>query len=217
VLKIYPSLIAGNLLAIQDEIVRLEPYCDGFHVDVMDFHFVPNLTFGADTVNAIAAITQKPLSVHLMVDDPAAWIKLLKLRPQDTLSFHYEATENHQTIINAIQQKGWRAGIAINPASAVEQLYPLLADIDQVLVMSVQAGFSGQQFIPHSLDKLKELSAYKQQHNLPFIIAIDGGVNGNNIADVAAAGAQEVVVGSALFNAVDVVTYLQELYTKSQS
>ncbi len=210
--KIFPSLIAGNLLNIEQEIKKLEPYCDGFHLDIMDFHFVPNLTFGPATVNAIAKKTNKQLSVHLMVDNPIQWIELLALKQHDILTFHQEATNNYEMLIEAIKRRGLLASIAINPSTPLELIFPFINKLDHILLMSVNPGFAGQQFIPDVINKLRKLVDYKTMHNLKFIIAADGGINEYNIAKLTHQGVKEAVVGSALFNAPDQLVMLKKLY-----
>lgn len=208
--KIYPSLISGNLLCIEKSIKQLEPYCDGFHIDVMDNHFVPNLTFGADTVNAITAATSKQLWVHLMVDDPMNWCKTLQLAPGSIVSFHIEATNDAQKVSECITEKKWVPSITISPKTATEKIYPLLNIINHVLVMSVEPGFSGQRFLPEMISKVTELK--KEKPNI--IIGMDGGINLENIKQVVAAGAQDLAIAAGIFGSDDPVAAIQELRKK---
>lgn len=210
-IRIYPSLISANLLRMEDEIKKLEPYCDGFHLDIMDNHFVPNLTFGADMVNAISNVTNKQLWVHLMVDDPENWCDTLQLPSQTIFSFHFESTKDIGGIIKRIKENNWQPSIAIKPKTAVSELFPMLHMIDQVLIMSVEPGFSGQRFLPASVDTLKALVAHRNEKKLPFVIGMDGGISAENIQLLAQEGAQDFAIASALFDQSDPVAALQQL------
>ncbi len=209
--KIYPSLIAADLLRLKEEIRQLQPYCDGFHLDVMDNHFVPNLTFGADIVNAVSAATTKQLWVHLMVDNPISWCNTLTLQAESIVSFHIEATKKAQDIIKQIKENNWRASIAIKPKTPVAAIFPLLNTIDQVLLMSVEPGFSGQQFLPSVVDKIEPLITYRKDHGLSFAIGIDGGINQENIGMLATKGVEDFAVAAAIFDQPDPVAALKKL------
>ncbi len=210
-IRIYPSLISANLLRLADEIKQLEPYCDGFHLDIMDNHFVPNLTFGAGTVNAISKESSKQLWVHLMVDDPESWCDTLKLPAETIFSFHVESTKNIGSIIKRIKGNNWQPSIAIKPKTDVSELFPILHMIDQVLIMSVEPGFSGQRFLPSSVDALKKLVAHRDEKKLEFAIGMDGGINNENIAMLAKEGAQDFAIASAIFDQPDPMKALQYL------
>lgn len=210
-IKIFPSLISGDLLNLETCIKSLEPESDGFHIDVMDFHFVPNLTWGPMFVNAIARITEKPLFVHLMIENSLQFIDTLDLRPHDTLSFHIEEPEDIKEEINYIKEKNIKTNIAISPKTAIEKLYPYLGSVDQVLLMSVNPGFSGQQFLDNSVDRLDTLVHHRTQENLSFEIVMDGGINETNIGELAKRGVDAVGVASAIFAHPDPVKALQEL------
>ncbi len=205
--KLFPSLISGNLLCIQESINELEPYCDGFHLDVMDNHFVPNLTFGADMVNAIARTTRKQIWVHLMVDNPIEWCDTLQLAPGSIVSFHIEATKDARQVAECITEKKWVPSIAINPKTAAQEILPLLHTINHVLVMSVHPGFSGQPFLPEALAKVGALKKEKSD----VIIGMDGGINRENIQEVVAAGAQDLAIAAAIFKSKDPVQAIREL------
>ncbi len=219
-MKIYPSLISSNLLQLEETLHMLNPRCDGYHLDVMDDHFVPNLTWGPAFVNAIKAKTSLPLHIHLMVTDPASWLERLDLTTHDCFIFHYEAVANpidQHDLIKKIHAKGWRAGIAINPNTPVDSITSLLPDLDIVLIMSVQPGFSGQAFMPSVLEKISLLFHEKKAHNYPFRISMDGGINQQTIGLVTATHAVEhIAVASAIFNQPDPCAALQQLYTRTQ-
>jgi ribulose-phosphate 3-epimerase len=213
---IYPSLIGADQLNLAQTIKNLDPHVVGYHLDVMDNHFVPNLTWGAPTVNAIAQITNRILWIHLMVTNPADWIDLLKLKPGSIFSFHAEALhdESAATIIASIKKKGWRASVAINPSTSVESIFNLLLLVDQVLVMSVQPGFSGQSFIADVVNKLKPLVEYRASHNLNFRIGMDGGIDENTIEMLAHNGVDDFAIASGIFAQPNPVAALELLNKK---
>ncbi|MGE0009887.1 MAG: ribulose-phosphate 3-epimerase [Candidatus Babeliales bacterium] len=211
--QIFPSLMSADLMNLENVIKSLEPHCDGFHIDIMDNHFVPNITWGADITNQIAKICKKPLLVHLMVEKPKDIIMKLKLTPDSVISFHLEAVENPQEIINVITTAGYTPSIAIKPGTQIEALCQwLVKGIPHVLLMSVEPGFSGQTFLPESNARLKELTAYRTKHKKEFIICMDGGINQDNIGNLHRLGAEQFAVSSALFGAKEPLKALKELY-----
>ncbi|OGB97015.1 hypothetical protein A3F06_01535 [candidate division TM6 bacterium RIFCSPHIGHO2_12_FULL_36_22] len=211
--KIYPSLIAAKLLEAKQEIEKLEQYCAGFHLDVMDNHFVPNLTFGASFVNEVARVTTKQLFVHLMIDNPFEFLDQVKLKKGDILSIQYASMQDIPHMLNAIKKKDLLVSIAINPDISLEKIYPYIKTLDQVVIMSVKAGFSGQSFIPETIKKARALVAYRQEYNLTFDICMDGGINSNNIQELAHLGVDSFVVGSGIFNTPDPLMELHKLNT----
>lgn len=210
-IKIFPSLISADLLHLAHAIDQLEPYSDGFHLDVMDDHFVPNLTWGPMFITAIAQWTQKPLFVHLMVENPAQWLKRLELKPHDTLAFHIENKVDHKKLLKQIKENKIKACLAINPKTPVKEIFTYASEIDQVLLMSVDPGFSGQQFLPSSIERIYSLANYRAQHQLSFEIVVDGGINTTTIGDAVSAGADQVCVASAIFSRNDPGENLQQL------
>jgi len=213
---IYPSLICADILNLQKEIKLLEPYCEGYHIDIMDNHFVPNLTWGSMFVNEIDKITAKPLWVHLMVDDPENWIEILSLNANSILSFHFESTQKIKTISDRIKKKNWIPSIAINPKTPVEKIFPFLDIIHHVLIMSVEPGFSGQSFIKEVVDKVDTLVSYVQMSGLKCTVAMDGGISQDNIAMLAKKGVHDFGVGSGIFSQPDKVEALKKLYKLAQ-
>jgi ribulose-phosphate 3-epimerase len=209
--RIYPSIVAAPPLTLDNTIKQLDPYCAGFHCDIMDNHFVPNLTFGASTVNAINAASKKPVWVHLMVDDPINWCKTLSLKSNSIVSFHFESTNEIQVITKRIKENNWKASIAINPKTPVEKIFDLLHLIDQVLIMSVEPGFSGQRFLESVLNKIAPLIAYRTQHHLSFEIGIDGGITAENIGMIAEHNVNDFAIASAIFNQPNPLNALQKL------
>lgn len=209
--KLYPSLMAANQLYLGDAIKSLEADCAGFHCDIMDNHFVPNLTFGAKTVNSIDAATALPSWIHLMVDNPLEWCKVLQLKPNSLVSFHIESECNPAEMIKRIRENNWKPSVAINPKTNVDKIFELLNIVDQVLIMSVEPGFSGQPFLRSMLDKVAPLIAERKKNNFSFTIGMDGGVNFENLKIIADAGVDECVVGAGIFNHPDPVKALQTL------
>lgn len=210
-IKIYPSLIAANLLILETEIKKLEPYCDGFHLDVMDFNFVPNLGLSIDTINQISSITDKQLWVHLMVENPSKCLDKLKLKEGDIFSFHIESEANAVTLISKIEEQNLKSSLVLNPETDYNMIKPYTFQVDQITLMGVHPGFCGQRFLDATYDKLEDLVINKEEHNLKFSIGIDGGVNESNIAKLKQFGAIEFVIGSALFKSEDHIKFLQDI------
>ena len=214
-MEIYPSLISSNLLAIQQTLTQFDPVCHGYHLDVMDDHFVPNLTWGADFINAIIAATQKPVHVHLMVQDPTRWIKRLNLRRTDFFIFHYESFSQAQDLekfLEQLESKNIRVGMAINPATPLSVITDFLPSLDQVLIMSVNPGFSGQSFIQETTAKIPQLVSLRKTYHLEFHICMDGGISQQNIQSLYELGVSQVAVASAIFADKNPVTAIQNLY-----
>ena len=207
---IYPSLIAADPLCLEKEIELLEQYSEGFHLDIMDNHFVPNITWGATTVNAVAQ-RGKPVWVHLMIDKPESFYNTLSLPIDSTVSFHIELEMNVFGFIKIIREKKHRVSIAISPKTSLSRIEPFLDVLDQVLVMSVEPGFSGQTFLKSSLDRLIELVACRTKHNGNFRIGIDGGVDITNIKNLVEHGVDDCAVGSGIFKQADHSAALQKL------
>lgn len=214
-MKIFPSLISADLLNLGTVLSNFDHHCDGYHLDVMDDHFVPNLTWGPAFINAIAQASVRPLHIHLMVQDPASWINRISLKKHDTFIFHYEAvptTIDQEDLIKKIHAQGWHAGIALNPTTPVEHIAPIAHLLDHILIMSVQPGFSGQTFMPEVLQKIQPLLAIKTQSNTMFNIGMDGGINQHNIASLAAHGVDTIAAAAAIFHQPEPLSALKKLY-----
>lgn len=203
--------MSANILELKEEIKKLEPYCDGFHLDVMDFHFVPNLTFGPHIINMIAKTTSKELCVHLMVEHPEKFIDYLQLPENSIIAFHKTTIPKPSNFIKQIKKKGWKASLALDPDESIDNAISIIKDLDQVLVMSVRPGFSGQEFIPQTLTKVKELNKYRKKNKLTFRIAMDGGINEENLPELIKAGVDDVAIASAIFKTKDPVKALKKL------
>jgi ribulose-phosphate 3-epimerase len=208
---IYPSLIAADLLNLGTTIEKFNPICDGFHVDIMDNHFVPNLTWGAAFANAIAHASHKPTWVHLMVDNPHKWLDVLELTPGSILTFHIENSSEKIQLVRRIKEKKIKASIAINPKTPVEEILTIAHLVDQILIMSVEPGFSGQEFIENSATKIEPLLQIRAKEKLHFTIAMDGGINATNIHHLSQKGVDEFAAAKAIFNTIDPVEAYEEL------
>ena len=212
-MEIYPSLISSDLLNLKNTINILEPVVDGFHIDIMDDHFVPNLTWGPAFVNDFVWETEKPLHVHLMVDNPKKWLSRLNLRPRDTFIFHYEAIDKKDIpmFIEEIKSQDIKVGIAINPKTDVNKIFKFLSGLDNVLLMSVKPGFSGQKFIPEVIAKIAPLIEFRKKNNLNFKISMDGGIDKSNIKNLVDIGVEQFGVASAIFSQTNVVEAVKKL------
>ena len=176
-------------------------YADLFHLDIMDGVFVPNLSYGFPVVEAIASMAKKPLDVHLMIVHPENYVKRFAEVGAGMISFHLNATEDPDAVLAAIRESGAKAGLVINPDIPVESLYPHLKNCDYILLMSVFAGFGGQKFIEDTYQRVRTLKAEIDRQGLEIPIEVDGGVSASNAAALAAAGAEILVAGSAVFKA----------------
>lgn len=210
--KIYPSLISANLLNLEREIQLLEPLSAGFHLDVMDFHFVPNLTWGPDFINAIRASTDKQLWIDLLVDEPYLYFDRFNLHHGDIVSIHYESQYDNN-IFKQMRLRGWKASLALDPKTPIEVIMPFLELIDHVLLMSVPPGFSGQTFVYESIEKLKKLHSIRQEYNASFEIGMDGGLNETTLPPVLEYGLDTIAVANGIFGNKNPVDMLKKLRT----
>jgi ribulose-phosphate 3-epimerase len=210
-----PSLLAANFLNLEAECKMLnESQADWYHLDIMDGRFVPNISFGPMLVAFFRKASTKVCDVHLMIEEPGTYAEQFKNAGADLLSVHYEACPHLHRNIQQIKSMGMKAGVAINPHTPVESLVDVLADIDLVCMMSVNPGFGGQKFIPHTLQKVKTLRKMIDEKGLKVLIEIDGGVTLDNAATIVAAGTDVLVAGNTVFSAQDpkdVIAQLKKL------
>jgi ribulose-phosphate 3-epimerase len=202
VIKIAPSILSADFSRLGEEIVAIDAAgADYIHVDVMDGHFVPNITIGPLVVDAVRKVTKKPLDVHLMIENPDLYIPAFAAAGADIIVVHQEAVPHMHRTIQLIKSLGKKAGVSINPGTPVNSLEAILDELDLVLVMTVNPGFGGQSFIDSCLPKIEALRKMIESRRLTVELEVDGGIKADNIGRVAAAGADVFVAGSAVFNA----------------
>ena len=203
-IKIAPSILSADFAAMGRDVKMLEAVgADWVHFDVMDGHFVPNLTFGPSMCKALRPLTKLPLDVHLMMEKPGDWVNPFRDAGADIVTFHVEAERHIHRVLQAIHAAGMKAGVVLNPATPLCTCEEVLEDCDMILLMSVNPGFGGQKFIPQVLKKIEALNAIKAAKSLTFEIEVDGGVNEKTAPLCRAAGATVLVAGSAVFTASD--------------
>jgi ribulose-phosphate 3-epimerase len=198
--RIAPSILSADFGKLADQILMVEEAgAHMIHVDIMDGHFVPNLTIGPVVVRSIRPVTKLPFDVHLMIEDADAYIEPFVKAGANLISVHFEACKHLNRTLNLIRSSQCKAGVVLNPASPIEWLEDSLADLDFVLLMSVNPGFGGQKFIAPVLRKVEKLRVIRQELGLPFAIEIDGGIGLNNLRDALVAGVDWFVAGSSIF------------------
>jgi len=202
--RIAPSILAADFSALGEEIATAERGgADLIHVDVMDGHFVPNITIGPPVIRAIKRVTSLPLDVHLMIADPARYLTTFADAGADFLSVHVEATPHLHKTLTEIKKLGVQAGVALNPSTPESVLNEIATEVDFILVMSVNPGFGGQKFIPRTLTKIVAIQEILEKAKNEAPIEVDGGISQSNAGDVVAAGADMLVAGSAIFGSPD--------------
>lgn len=210
--KIAPSILSADFSKLGDEIINVEQGgADWIHVDVMDGHFVPNITIGPLIVEAIRPVTKLPLDVHLMIENPEQYIDAFAKAGADYITVHVEACTHLHRTIHQIKEAGVKAGVVLNPATPVEMIQHVIEDVDMVLLMSVNPGFGGQKFIPSVLPKIKKVKEMANEKGSAIEIEIDGGVNENTAKLCIEAGATVLVAGSAVFNKANRQEAIQKL------
>ena len=209
---IAPSLLAANFVRLAEDIAKVEAAgADWLHLDIMDGHFVPNLTFGPPIVAAIRKITKLPLDVHLMITNPSALIDDFAAAGADWLTVHGETEPHLHRLVARIRELGVRPAVALNPATPANTLEEILPEVDMVLVMSVNPGFGGQKFIPSSIDKIRRLKKQISALNREVLIEVDGGINAITSPMIREAGADVLVAGSAVFGSDDLAAAIRQI------
>ena len=204
---IAPSILSADFSCLAQEIKEVEKGgCDSLHVDVMDGHFVPNLTIGPPVIRSIRKITKLPLDVHLMIDEPVQYVEEFRKAGADWMTIHVEATARVGETLDAIRKSGAKAGISLRPATAVQKIRPFLDQLHVVLVMTVDPGFGGQAFMPEMIEKVREL-----RPDFPNLISVDGGINPETAKPALEAGADVLVAGTAIFGAPDKTEAIRRL------
>ncbi len=216
-IRIAPSILSADLLRLEEQVNAVAENGAGFiHVDVMDGHFVPNLTFGPNMVKALKRITDVPLDVHLMISNPDTYIEAYARAGADILTVHQEACTHLHRTIQTIHNQGIKAGISLNPATSLSTIENVLDDMDLLLIMTVNPGFGGQKFIPQGLKKIAEARKMIDAAGRDILLEVDGGVDTQTVQSIVQAGARVLVSGSAIFGKADIVKALQELKTTAE-
>jgi len=209
--KLAPSILAADFLKLGEEIQAAEAAgADMLHIDIMDGHFVPNITIGPSIVQSIRKITSLPLDVHLMIEEPDKYLGDFIKAGADYLTVHYEASVHLHRTVQWIKESGIKAGVSLNPATSVWNLEHILPYTDIALLMSVNPGFGGQEFIPEVIEKIKILKKLLREKGLSTLIEVDGGVKLENAPEIISAGADILVMGSAFFNSKDYGTVIKQ-------
>ena len=211
-MKVAPSILSADFANLERDVKKVEQLgADWIHIDAMDGQFVPNLTLGANVVSALRPVTKLPLDCHLMVANPERFIPDFAKAGADYISVHVEATPHIHRAIQQIKQEQVKAGVVINPGTPVSSIEAVLADVDLVLVMTVNPGFGGQQFIDTTLEKVKQLVALRAENNYHYLIEVDGGVNAETAKKCAKAGVDVAVAGSYVYNATDMAAAINSV------
>jgi ribulose-phosphate 3-epimerase len=215
-IKIAPSILSADFSCLSEEVKRVEMGgADLLHIDVMDGHFVPNISLGFPVISSIKGKTNLPFDVHLMIENPEKFIDDFIEAGADIITVHVEAVVHLHRLINYIKNRGVKPGVALNPSTPLESIRYILDDISMVLIMSVNPGFGGQKFIPQMIEKIVKLKEILNSKNPEVLIEVDGGINENNAHDIISAGADILVAGSAIFNSPNPEKTIKKLKMKA--
>ena len=216
--QLAPSILSADFSKLAEDVAQIEKGgADYIHVDVMDGHFVPNITYGAVVMKSLEGKTNLPFDVHLMIENPDDFLEDFMTPNTEYITVHQEACPHLHRTVQHIKALGVKAGVSINPATSLATLDYILDDVDMVLVMSVNPGFGGQKFIPSALEKIRELAEIRRAEELDFAIEIDGGVNLDNVQEIVSAGTDIVVAGSAVFKTPDIEATTKQFVEKIRS
>lgn len=209
--QLAPSILSADFSRLGECVCQIEKAgADIIHVDVMDGHFVPNISFGAAVMKSLCGKTGMPFDVHLMIEDPDRYLEDFITDNTEYITVHAEACVHLHRTIQHIKSSGTKAGVAVNPATPLSAVECVLEDVDMILIMSVNPGFGGQKFISSVLPKIRNLDELRRENNLDFTIEIDGGINPDNVKTVTDAGVDIVVAGSSVFGAADIEARVKE-------
>lgn len=215
---IAPSVLAADFSQLTNEIIRVQRAgANMLHLDVMDGHFVPNISFGAAVMKSLEGKTKLPYDVHLMIENPDQYLEDFVTPNTAFITVHQEACPHLNRTIQHIKSLGVKAGVSLNPATSLSTLDFILDDVDMVLIMSVNPGFGGQKFIPSALEKIRELAEIRRAEELDFEIEIDGGAKLDNVQEIVSAGTDIVVAGSAVFKTPDIEETTKQFISKIRS
>jgi ribulose-phosphate 3-epimerase len=216
--KLAPSILSADFSKLAEDVAKIEAGgADYIHVDVMDGHFVPNISFGAVVMKSLEGKTNLPYDVHLMIENPDQYLEDFVTPNTAFITVHQEACTHLNRTIQHIKSMGVKAGVSLNPATSLSTLDYILDDVDMVLIMSVNPGFGGQKFIPSALEKIRELAEIRRAEEFDFEIEIDGGANLENVQEIVSAGTDIVVAGSAVFKTPDIEETTKQFISKIRS
>ena len=211
--KLAPSILSADLLKLEEQIRIVEANgADFIHVDVMDGHFVPNITFGPVIVRTLKRITKLPLDVHLMIEHAGLYVEEFAAAGASYITVHQEALKHLHRVIQEIRNAGARPGISLNPATDISTILPVLGEVDLILLMTVNPGFGGQKFLEFVVDKVRALAEIKQEMDFDFLIEVDGGIDPETAGRVLDAGAEVLVAGNAVFGQTDIAAACRKLH-----
>ncbi|MEX2324945.1 MAG: ribulose-phosphate 3-epimerase [Nitriliruptoraceae bacterium] len=209
--QIAPSILSADFARLADEMASVAPAVSMLHIDVMDGHYVPNITIGPPVVASIRAATDRYLDCHLMIANPRKYAPEFLALGAESVTFHPEVDDDPISLIHELHERGGNVGVAIKPAHPVSMVHELLPHVDMLLVMTVEPGFGGQSLIPATIPKIREAVQWREQHDLDFTIEVDGGIAANTIGATVEAGAEVFVAGSAVFNQPDRIAAVRHL------